>query len=114
MLESQTFRFRDPLNKERRFIPLRLDVAPIKGSLAQFHFINWLPEVRGQEYVKLLEACQPPIMSRNVAPNGVSVDISVAEAGSLSLLQREFQTRPDDYVALRHVKLDWLEGSQLE
>ncbi len=28
-LESQTFRFRDPLNKERRFIPLRLDKAPI-------------------------------------------------------------------------------------
>ncbi|MBI3418381.1 MAG: toll/interleukin-1 receptor domain-containing protein [Verrucomicrobia bacterium] len=35
-LESGTFRFRDPLNKERRFIPLRLDDAPIKGSLAQF------------------------------------------------------------------------------
>ena len=35
-LESGTFRFRDPLNKERRFIPLRLDKAPIKGSLAQF------------------------------------------------------------------------------
>src|SRR5215218_7973007 len=29
-LESQTFRFRDPLNKERRFIPLRLDDAPYK------------------------------------------------------------------------------------
>ena len=28
--------FRDPLNQERRFIPLRLDDAPIKGSLAQF------------------------------------------------------------------------------
>jgi len=27
-LESGTFRFRDPLNKERRFIPLRLDDAP--------------------------------------------------------------------------------------
>ena len=27
--------FRDPLNKERRFLPLRLDDAPIKGSLAQ-------------------------------------------------------------------------------
>jgi hypothetical protein len=26
-LESGTFRFRDPLNKERRFIPLRLDDA---------------------------------------------------------------------------------------
>jgi hypothetical protein len=41
-LESQTFRFRDPLNKERRFIPLRPDDAPIKGSLAQFLYIDWL------------------------------------------------------------------------
>src|ERR1039458_9157071 len=30
-LEAGTFQFRDPLNKERRFIPLRLDEAPIKG-----------------------------------------------------------------------------------
>jgi hypothetical protein len=57
-LEAGTFRFRDPLNKERRFIPLRLDDAPIKGSLAQFLYINWRPEVREQEYAKLLEACQ--------------------------------------------------------
>ena len=35
-LEAGTFRFRNPLNQERRFIPLRLDDAPIKGSLAQF------------------------------------------------------------------------------
>ena len=35
-LEAGTFRFRDPLNQDRRFIPLRLDAAPIKGSLAQF------------------------------------------------------------------------------
>jgi small GTP-binding protein len=62
-LESQTFRFRDPLNKKLRFIPLRLDDAPIKGSLAQFLYIKWLPGVREQEYVKLLEACQPPAMS---------------------------------------------------
>jgi len=57
-LESQTFRFRDPLNKERLFIPLRLDDAPIKGSLAQFLFINWLPANREQEYAKFLEACK--------------------------------------------------------
>lgn len=31
-LEAGTFRFRDPLNKERRFIPLRLDDSPIKDS----------------------------------------------------------------------------------
>lgn len=40
-LEAGTFRFRDPLNKERRFIPLRLDDASIKGFLAQFLYINW-------------------------------------------------------------------------
>jgi small GTP-binding protein len=58
-LESHTFRFKDPLNKERRFIPLRLDAAPIKGSLAQFSYINWLPKNRKQAYSKLLEACRP-------------------------------------------------------
>ncbi|MFH1920082.1 MAG: toll/interleukin-1 receptor domain-containing protein [Planctomycetota bacterium] len=55
-LEAGTFRFRDPLNKNRRFIPLRLDDAPIQGSLAQFLYINWLPQDREQEYAKLLEA----------------------------------------------------------
>ena len=59
-LEAGTFRFRDPLNKDRRFIPLRLDEAPIKGSLAQFLYVSWLPEDREQEYAKLLEACRPP------------------------------------------------------
>lgn len=57
-LEAGTFRFRDPLNKERRFIPLRLDDAPIKGSLAQFLHIDWQPDAREQAYVKLLEACR--------------------------------------------------------
>jgi hypothetical protein len=36
-----------PLNKERRFIPLRLDDAPIKGALAQFLHVKW----RGHERV---------------------------------------------------------------
>ena len=40
-LEGGTFRFRDPLNLDRRFIPLRLDDAPIKASLAQFLECNW-------------------------------------------------------------------------
>src|SRR5882724_11347482 len=60
LLEASTFRFRDPLNKERFFIPLRIDESPVKGSLAQFLFINWLPLNREEEYPKLLEACRPP------------------------------------------------------
>jgi small GTP-binding protein len=66
-LESQTFRFRDPLNQQRRFIPLRLDDAPLKGTLAQFSYINWLPRARKQAYPKLLEACRPPIKSTATA-----------------------------------------------
>ena len=55
-LESGTFRFRDPLNKERRFLPLRLDDAPIKGSLAQFLYIDWRAADREQIYATLLHA----------------------------------------------------------
>ncbi len=57
-LEAGTFRFRDPLNQERRFIPLRLDEAPIRGSLAQFLYINWRPADGDQEYPKLLAGCR--------------------------------------------------------
>jgi len=75
-LESGTFRFRDPLNKERRFLPLRLDNAPIKGSLAQFLYINWLSAEREQEYAKLLEACRPleisPVVETEAAPAQVA------------------------------------------
>jgi GTPase SAR1 family protein len=57
-LEAGTFRFRDPLNTDRRFIPLRLDDAPIKGSLAQFLYISWRPNERQQSYRRLLDACR--------------------------------------------------------
>ncbi len=58
-LEAGVFRFRDPLNTERRFIPLRLDDAPLRGSLADFLYIDWLPAARQESYPKLLEACRP-------------------------------------------------------
>src|SRR5437762_3928135 len=71
-LEAGTFRFRDPLNKERRFIPLRLDNAPIKGSLAQFLHINWPLANREQGFAKLFEACRPsvkpPVAEEDTAP----------------------------------------------
>jgi small GTP-binding protein len=62
-LESQTFRFRDPLNQQRRFIPLRLDATEPKGSLAQFSYINWQAKGRKHSYAKLLDACRPSLMS---------------------------------------------------
>src|ERR1035437_6625235 len=75
-LEAGTFRFRDPLNKERRFIPLRLDEAPIKGSLAQFLYIKWRADDREHEYAKLIEACRPPVkaMREQVAEKTIQLD----------------------------------------
>ncbi len=70
-LEAGTFRFRDPLNQDRRFIPLRLDDAPSKGSLAQFLFINWLPANRERGYPKLLEACRPLAQQKAAEPEPV-------------------------------------------
>ena len=78
MLESQTFRFRDPINKKLRFIPLRLDDTPAKGFLAHFIHINWLPENREQEYPKLLEACRPPVKPpTEVAEKTLQLDYKV-------------------------------------
>src|SRR5262249_16546843 len=54
-LESGVFRFRDPLNSERRFIPLRLDDSPLKPALRLFSHVQW----REDEYYKLLESCRP-------------------------------------------------------
>lgn len=65
-VESHTFRFRDPLNKDRRFLSLRFDDAPIKGSLTQFLNINWFPRGGKEEYLKLLESCRPPAKSMAV------------------------------------------------
>jgi small GTP-binding protein len=84
-LESGTFRFRDPLNKERRFIPLRLDDAPIKGSLGQFLYINWLPAEREQAYAKLLEACQSSM--RPSEPNAETKSV----AGRIVQLEPEVE-----------------------
>ena len=56
-LESGTFRFRDPLNKERRFLPLRLDDAPIKGSLAQFLYLDWTTDQQ-LSYSRMLAECR--------------------------------------------------------
>jgi hypothetical protein len=58
-LEAGTFRFRDPLNKQRRFIPVRLDNSPIKGSLQQFRYIDWLAKEPDDSYAELLQVCRP-------------------------------------------------------
>jgi small GTP-binding protein len=76
-LEAGTFRFRDPVNRDRRFIPLRLDDAPVRGSLAQFFYINWLAKDREQAYAKLLDACRAP--SKRPVPEAMAQYHQIAE-----------------------------------
>ncbi|MFO1499291.1 MAG: TIR domain-containing protein [Verrucomicrobiota bacterium] len=59
-LEAGSLRFRDPLNKERRFIPLRLDDAPLQGTAAQLVCLPWRGEQGEPQYGKLLDACGSP------------------------------------------------------
>jgi GTPase SAR1 family protein len=56
-LERHTFLFRDPINTQRKFIPLRLDDAPIRDMLKQFSYIDWRKKSE-EEYKKLLSACK--------------------------------------------------------
>jgi len=58
-VESQTFRFRDPLNRDRRFIPVRLDDITPRGSLAQFLAVDWRqPSQEALEH--LVRSCRQP------------------------------------------------------
>ena len=58
-LESQTVRFRNPLNKGRRLIPIRLDDTEPRGTLAQFLHIDWRTQTE-IGYQQLREICLPP------------------------------------------------------
>ncbi|HEX8197071.1 MAG TPA: TIR domain-containing protein [Pyrinomonadaceae bacterium] len=53
-LERGTAIFRDPQNKQRRFIPLRLDDSEIKETLKQFLYLDWRNKDKKQ-YDRLLE-----------------------------------------------------------
>jgi hypothetical protein len=99
-LEAGTFRFRDPLNHQRRFIPLRLDDAPIKGSLAQFLYINWYPANSEKEYARLLETCYNP---ENWSPSPKIENAAESHSNSKSYVIEPYQVDssafdPDEYV----------------
>ncbi|MBY5904167.1 glycosyltransferase [Rhizobium leguminosarum] len=57
-LESTTIRFRDPLNRERRFVPIRLDETPAKGSLANFLSVSWNPNSPDIDLQRIVTACR--------------------------------------------------------
>ena len=59
-LERHTALFRDPANRQRRFIPLRLDDAEIKGTLRSFAYVDWR-RAAAKQYQRFLEALGPRV-----------------------------------------------------
>jgi len=56
--ERHAVMFHDPTNQQRRFIPLRLDDAEVKGTLRQFAYVDWRQRTK-EEYDRLLTSCSP-------------------------------------------------------
>ena len=59
-MEKQTFKFRDPINPERRFIPVRLDEASLPETLRQLEHVEWREEQAGEVLARLIAVCAPP------------------------------------------------------
>jgi small GTP-binding protein len=57
-LQAGAFRFRDPLNQDRRFIPLRLGEVELTGPLAQIHYVDWSLPAREKSYPRLRDICR--------------------------------------------------------
>ena len=58
-LESGTFRFRDSANKERRFVPIRLDETEMPDALKKFAYVDWRSPSE-EQYKRLLAASKRP------------------------------------------------------
>jgi len=60
------------LNHDRRFVPLRLDDAPIQPRLGGSAWIDWRPNAnRAEEWPRLLAACRP---AEAPVPGGAAAD----------------------------------------
>ena len=62
-LERQTIPFRDPEDRERQLIPLRLDRSELPVELRQVLAIDWQPEERERAYAQVLQACRSDVVA---------------------------------------------------
>ena len=58
-LERNTAIFRDPMNKERRFVPVLLDECKLPDTLRRYAYVDWRDE-GAAELGKIVQACRPP------------------------------------------------------
>jgi hypothetical protein len=94
LLEAQTLRFRDPMNRQRRLLPVLLDDSPIPDSWQPFKNLDWRTP-NAAAYAELLVACGggkavAPAPDHAVTPV-VDIDRIIKYAPGL-LLGREDET----------------------
>ncbi len=80
-LEHHSLLFRDPTNKERRFIPVLIEDCDRPYAIAQFAYVDWRAP-SGEAYDKLLMTCRPEASKREPPDGGVDATNSVARTPS--------------------------------
>jgi hypothetical protein len=93
-MEKQTLRFRDPANRERRFIPVRLDNSPLPDNLRQIESLEWNDEQAQSVLARLVAICAPP------PPKPTARGIGVPRSASKK------RHRLNPAVHIRTIKLD--------
>jgi hypothetical protein len=110
VLISRDYDQRDWTNLEREAVQAR-ELRGERGILIPVPIEDyqppWLPETRIR--FDLWKRSIPELVA--LLAKRCRSTMAASDADSLSLLRREFHTHPDGYLALMHVKLDWLEGS---
>jgi len=89
--EYDTFsRFRDPLNMDRRFIPLRLDDTEIPKFLNQFQYLDWRLNQRKHSFPLLVDACRPkpPALSPEAQTTQEKLVEKIIETGHTRAVSR--------------------------
>ncbi|MFZ6845841.1 DUF4365 domain-containing protein [Undibacterium sp. RuTC16W] len=57
--EKETFKFRDPIHQERRFIPVRLEDVPLPDTLRQLEYVEWRDGQATEIFARLVAVCRP-------------------------------------------------------
>lgn len=97
-LERHTALFRDPTSQQRRFIPLRLDDAPLKDILKQFSYIDWR-EKDETEYLRLLGLCLPSEIDLNKKNDAFETGHTILNGQSKNMLTQMDNTQSSPEVS---------------
>jgi len=87
-----------PLNQQCPSVPLRLDDAPIKGSLAQFLYIDCLSAKRKPEYAKVLAANAPETIPFSAVSSSRCSTSAASSASAVFLSSGASAERRPDYL----------------